>query len=84
MQGCSSQRLSRTLDAVDWISERNVHDWLHDAVYGLHLAVGWRAGQMKVGSMARGERTAKWNEMLRIEEAVGSRARFAGWRPLRR
>ena len=41
VQGCSSQRLSRTLDAVDWISERNVHDWLHDAVYGLHLAVGW-------------------------------------------
>ena len=41
MQGCSSQRLSRTLDVVDWISERNVHDRLHDAVYGLHLAVGW-------------------------------------------
>jgi cell division protease FtsH len=41
VQGCSSQRLSRTLDVVDWISERNVHDRLHDAVYGLHLAVGW-------------------------------------------
>ena len=26
---------------VDWINERNVHDWLHDAVHGLHLAVGW-------------------------------------------
>ena len=26
---------------VDWISERNVHDWLHDAVHALHLAVGW-------------------------------------------
>ena len=43
-----------------------------------HLAVGWGAGQLKVGSFARGERTAKWNEMLRIEEALGSKARFAG------
>jgi enolase len=43
-----------------------------------HLAVGWDAGQFKVGSITRGERTAKWNEMLRIEEALGSRARYAG------
>lgn len=43
-----------------------------------HLAVGWGAGQLKVGSFARGERTAKWNEMLRIEEALGAKARFAG------
>ncbi|MCL4764340.1 MAG: phosphopyruvate hydratase, partial [Burkholderiales bacterium] len=43
-----------------------------------HLAVGWNAGQLKVGSFARGERTAKWNEVLRIEEALGARARFAG------
>jgi enolase len=44
----------------------------------VHLAVGWGIGQLKVGSMARGERTAKWNEALRIEEAMGPRARFAG------
>ena len=44
----------------------------------VHLAVGWRAGQLKVGSFARSERMAKWNEMLRVEEALGSRARFAG------
>ena len=43
-----------------------------------HLAVGWNAGQLKVGSFARGERTAKWNEVLRIEEALGSAARYAG------
>jgi enolase len=43
-----------------------------------HLAVGWGAGQLKVGSFARGERMAKWNEMLRIEEALGGKARFAG------
>jgi enolase len=44
-----------------------------------HLAVGWDAGQFKVGSFARSERMAKWNEVLRIEEALGPDARFAGW-----
>ena len=43
-----------------------------------HLAVGWDAGQLKVGSFARSERMAKWNEVLRIEEAEGANARFAG------
>ena len=37
-----------------------------------HLAVGWNAGQFKVGSFTRSERMAKWNEMLRIEEASGA------------
>ena len=44
----------------------------------VHLAIGWGAGQLKVGSFARSERMAKWNEALRIEEALGSNARFAG------
>jgi enolase len=44
----------------------------------VHLAIGWNAGRLKVGSFARGERTAKWNEALRIEEAMGASARFAG------
>jgi enolase len=48
----------------------------------VHLAVGWGVEQLKVGSIARGERTAKWNEMLRIEESLGANARFAGWGPL--
>lgn len=43
-----------------------------------HLAVGWDAGQFKVGSFTRSERMAKWNEMLRIEEALGATAEFAG------
>ena len=49
-----------------------------------HLAVGWRAGQLKVGSFARSERMAKWNEVLRIEEQAGGAATFAGARALRR
>lgn len=42
-----------------------------------HLAVGWDAGQLKVGSFARSERMAKWNEVLRIEEQAPGP--FAGW-----
>ncbi len=37
----------------------------------VHLAVGWGAKQLKVGSFARSERMAKWNEGLRIAEALG-------------
>lgn len=43
-----------------------------------HLATGWNAGQLKVGSFTRSERMAKWNEVLRIEEALGSAAVYAG------
>lgn len=38
----------------------------------VHLAVGWGVRQLKVGSFARSERMAKWNEGLRIGEALGS------------
>jgi enolase len=44
-----------------------------------HLAVATNAGQMKTGAPARGERTAKYNELLRIEEDLGQEARYAGW-----
>ena len=50
----------------------------------VHLAVGWGVGQLKVGSFARGERTAKWNEALRIEEALGGAAPFGEPRLLKR
>ena len=36
----------------------------------VHLAVGWRAPMLKVGSITRGERTAKWNEGIRIAEQL--------------
>src|SRR3954454_5640294 len=49
----------------------------------VHLAIGWGAGQLKVGSFARSERMAKWNEALRIEAALGPRAHFAGAAPLK-
>ena len=40
----------------------------------VHLAVGWGVAQLKVGSFSRSERMAKWNEGLRIEEALGAQA----------
>jgi enolase 1/2/3 len=48
----------------------------------VHLAIGWNAGQLKVGSFARSERMAKWNEALRIESRSG--LPFAGRAALRR
>ena len=42
------------------------------------LAIGWGVPQLKVGSFARSERMAKWNQVLRIESALAGRAGFAG------
>ena len=42
------------------------------------LAVALNAGQIKTGSVCRGERTAKYNQLLRIEEELGARARYPG------
>ncbi len=42
------------------------------------LAVATDAGQIKTGAPSRGERTAKYNQLLRIEEELGDNARFAG------
>jgi enolase len=43
-----------------------------------HLAVGLGTGQIKTGSLSRTDRVAKYNELLRIEEALGADAVFAG------
>lgn len=48
------------------------------------LAVGWGSGQIKTGAPARGERTAKYNQLLRIEEELGSKAVFPGIRAFRK
>jgi enolase len=49
-----------------------------------HLAVATNAGQIKTGAPARGERTAKYNQLLRIEERLGDEARYSGWDAFRR
>ncbi len=48
------------------------------------LAVATNCGQIKTGSLARADRTAKYNQLIRIEEELGSAARFAGRDVLRR
>ena len=42
------------------------------------LAVGTSAGQIKTGSASRSDRTAKYNQLLRIEESLGAKAQYAG------
>jgi len=50
----------------------------------VHLSLGWGIEQLKVGSFARSERMAKWNEMIRLEDRLGSDAVYAGGKPLGR
>ncbi|WP_326914407.1 phosphopyruvate hydratase [Sphingopyxis chilensis] len=65
--------------ARDWGAIVSARSGESEDITIAHLATGWDAGQLKVGSFTRSERMAKWNEMLRIEEAMGSDAVFAGF-----
>ena len=47
------------------------------------LAVALDCGQIKTGSLARSDRTAKYNQLLRIEEELGDAARYPGVSALR-
>jgi enolase len=47
------------------------------------LAVATNCGQIKTGSLARSDRTAKYNQLIRIEEELGSQARYAGRKTLK-
>src|SRR5262249_30461684 len=47
------------------------------------LAVATNAGQIKTGSLSRSDRIAKYNQLLRIEEELGSRARYPGRKAFR-
>ncbi|WP_165073561.1 phosphopyruvate hydratase [Paludisphaera rhizosphaerae] len=76
--------LSETLDALV-LSRRSGYRPVVSARSGetedatiADLAVGTAAGQIKIGSVARSERLAKYNRLLRIEEALGPNALFAG------
>jgi enolase len=48
------------------------------------LAVAMNTGQIKTGAPARSDRVAKYNQLLRIEEELGSTGRYAGWEALKR
>jgi enolase len=64
--------------AAGWTTVQSGRSGESEDVSLAHLAVGLMSDQIKVGSMARSERTAKWNEMLRIEEELprGALKRF--------
>ena len=64
--------------AANWKTVISARSGESEDVTIVHLAVGWQADQLKVGSFARSERMAKWNEGTRIEEALGAQAQFAG------
>lgn len=49
-----------------------------------HVVAGLSTGQIKTGSLCRGERTCKYNELLRIEEGLGAKAVFPGKKALKR
>jgi len=82
--------LTETLDAV-----RMAHDAGYAAVMShrsgetedatvADLAVATNCGQIKTGSLARSDRVAKYNQLMRIEEELGERARYAGRSVLKR
>jgi len=68
--------LSESLAALDaarnagWESIVSARTGESEDVTIVHLAVGWGVKQLKVGSFSRSERMAKWNEGLRIAEAL--------------
>ncbi len=82
--------LSETLDAVD-MAHRHAYTAVmshrsgetEDATIA-DLAVATNCGQIKTGSLSRSDRTAKYNQLLRIEEELGDQAVYAGKSALRR
>lgn len=56
--------------AAGWNAVVSARSGETEDVTVVHLAVGWGAGQLKVGSFSRSERMAKWNEGLRIADSL--------------
>jgi enolase len=82
--------LSETLDAVD-MAHRNAYTAVMSHRSGetedstiADLAVATNCGQIKTGSLARSDRTAKYNQLLRIEEELGDQAVYLGKKALKR
>src|SRR5207237_10599762 len=80
--------VSETLDAID-LARRNGYTSVishrsgeTEDTFIADLAVATGAGQIKTGSGSRTDRIAKYNQLLRIEEELGSSARFLGLKAL--
>lgn len=82
--------LTETMEAVSMVQN---HGWTavvshrsgetEDATIA-DLAVAMNTGQIKTGAPARSDRVAKYNQLLRIEQELGSKAKYAGWEALKR
>ncbi len=59
--------------AAGWTNVVSARSGESEDVTIVHLAAGWGAQMLKVGSFARSERMAKWNEGLRIADALDGR-----------
>ena len=76
--------LSETLEAVEMAHKASYRAVMShrsgetEDVTIADLAVAMNCGQIKAGSLARSDRLAKYNQLLRIEEALGPQARYAG------
>ena len=76
--------LSETLEAIAVAKEAGYRSVIShrsgetEDVFIADLAVATEAGQIKTGSASRTDRVAKYNQLLRIEEALGGRARYPG------
>ncbi len=69
----------RLVRAAGWKPVISARSGETEDAFIAHLAVATNAGQIKVGSFARGERMVKWNELLRIERELGAGARYFRW-----
>ena len=76
--------LTETFDAVEMAKEASYTSVIShrsgetEDVTIADISVATNAGQIKTGSLSRTDRTAKYNQLLRIEEKLGSSARYAG------
>ncbi|MDB6127931.1 MAG: eno [Verrucomicrobia bacterium] len=71
-------RAIRRTQAAGWLPVVSARSGETEDAFIAHLAVATDAGQLKVGSFSRSERMAKWNEVLRIQHHLGSKARYQG------
>jgi enolase len=71
-------RAIRFTQQAGWLPVVSARSGETEDTFIAHLAVATNAGQLKVGSFSRSERMAKWNEVLRIGEYLGERAKYRG------
>jgi len=76
--------LSETIETINLAKKANYHNIIshrsgetEDTTIA-HIAVATNAGQIKTGSLCRSDRTAKYNELIRIENQLGKQAKYAG------